>query len=76
MLQRVDVLLERLQNPEAGLNILDLNSEVAGTRDKPVYIMMIDGYAEGGIEALEPALEGLKARGIEATLIPIATLVG
>ena len=61
---------------EAGLNILDLNSEVAGTADKPVYIMMIDGHAEGGIEALEPILERLKARGIEATLTPIATLVG
>ncbi len=61
---------------EAGLNILDLNSEVAGTGDKPVYIMMIDGYAEGGIEALKSVLERLKARGIEATLTPIATLVG
>lgn len=61
---------------EAGLNILDLQSDVGGTEDKPVYIMMIDGYASQGVEKLEKSLSELKDRGIEARLTPLETLVG
>lgn len=61
---------------EAGLHILDLNSEVGGTADKPVYVMVIDGHAGQGIDALEASLEPVRASGIEVSLTPLDTLVG
>ncbi|MDH5648874.1 MAG: amino acid-binding protein [Gammaproteobacteria bacterium] len=61
---------------DAGLNILDLNSDVAGTEAKPVYIMIIEGHATRGMEPLEQALSKLKNRGIEVTFTPIDTLMG
>lgn len=61
---------------EHGLHILDLNSEVAGTGDEPVYIMVLDGYAEQGIEAIDAALEPIRQSGIEVTVTPIDTMVG
>ncbi|OGI50272.1 MAG: amino acid-binding protein [Candidatus Muproteobacteria bacterium RIFCSPHIGHO2_02_FULL_65_16] len=59
-----------------GLNILDLESDVGGTADRPIYIMTIDGYTRDGIAALERALEPLRRTGIEARLTPIDTMVG
>ena len=61
---------------EAGLHILDLESDVAGTADKPVYIMHIEGHAGEGIPALESALEIVKKEGIDASLVEIDTLIG
>ena len=60
----------------AGLNILDLNSDVGGSEARPVYIMMIDGFAAQGIGPLEQALAELRREGIEASLTSIDTLVG
>ncbi|MBE9515616.1 MAG: ACT domain-containing protein [Proteobacteria bacterium] len=60
---------------EAGFDILDLNSDVAGTKDKPVYIMMIDGYIDGDVERLEHVLQPLRDNGIEATLTPLDTMM-
>lgn len=60
----------------AGLNILDLESDVAGTEAEPIYIMTIDGYAREGIGALERALAQITQSGIEVRLTPIDTLVG
>lgn len=60
----------------AGLHILDLNSEVAGTGDKPVYVMILDGYAERGIEAIEKGLSEVYASGVEVTVTPMETMVG
>ncbi|MEW5838746.1 MAG: ACT domain-containing protein [Pseudomonadota bacterium] len=40
----------------AGLSITDLRSDVAGSEDKPIYIMNIEGVAQQGIEKLEQAL--------------------
>lgn len=60
---------------EAGFDILDLNSDVAGTEDQPVYIMMIDGYVQGNVEQLNHALQPLRDNGIEATLTPLDTLM-
>ena len=31
----------------AGMNVVNIGSDVDGTGEKPVYIMIIDGYAEG-----------------------------
>lgn len=60
---------------EAGLDILDLTSDVGGTEDEPFYIMHIEGQAREGIEALQSALEVVKKEGIDTQLSPIETLI-
>ena len=44
---------------DAGLDILNLESDVAGTNQDPLYIMNIEGVAVKGIDALNQALEML-----------------
>ena len=61
---------------EAGLHILDLESDVAGSSDKPIYIMHIEGHASEGIEALRSALEVVHREGIEVQIAPVQTLIG
>ena len=62
---------------ESGLNILDLESDVAGDKDKPIYIMHIEGSASEGIKSLESALQIVKDEdGIDAELVEIDTLIG
>ena len=60
----------------AGLDILDLASDVAGSEDRPVYIMQIAGLAEVPIEDLETAVAGLRADGVDVRVSSIETLVG
>ena len=60
---------------QAGLNIIDLETAVGGTHDKPVYIMSIEGNASAGMEKLQQAVNGL-ADDIEVSLMPIDTMVG
>ena len=62
---------------EAGLNILDLESDVAGDADKPLYIMHIEGEASEGMKPLESALQIVKDEdGIDAELVEIDTMIG
>lgn len=61
---------------EAGLNIVNLDSDVGGTEDRPIYVMHIDGVAGEGIKALESALAVVVKEGIEARLSPIDTMIG
>ncbi len=61
---------------EAGLNILNLESDVAGSEEEPIYIMHIEGQAREGIEALRAALEVVARDGIEASLAPVDTVIG
>lgn len=62
---------------EAGLNILDLESDVAGVEEKPVYIMHIEGEASEGVKALESALQIVREEdGVDAELTEIDTLIG
>ena len=61
---------------EAGLNILDLESDVAGDKDKPIYIMHIEGQALEGVASLESALQIVKEEGVDAELVEIDTLIG
>jgi glycine cleavage system transcriptional repressor len=61
---------------EAGLNIVNLDSDVGGTEDKPIYIMRIDGVASEGIPALESALAIVAKEGIQAKLTPIDVMIG
>ncbi|WP_455204206.1 ACT domain-containing protein, partial [Kaarinaea lacus] len=60
---------------QAGLDILDLESDVAGSDAKPIYIMYIEGQAGEGIDALRSALNGIDDD-IKVNLEPIDTMVG
>ena len=59
---------------DAGLDIFDLESNVAGTGDKPVYIMQMEGHAAQGIAKLEQALSNIDPD-IKVNLEPIETMV-
>jgi glycine cleavage system transcriptional repressor len=62
---------------QAGLHILNLESDVGGTAERPLYIMHIEGQARSGPEQLRAALASMKVDdGIEIRLTPIETLVG
>ncbi|CAK0766105.1 glycine cleavage system transcriptional repressor [Gammaproteobacteria bacterium] len=61
---------------KAGLDILDLESDVAGSEQKPIYVMNIEGHATQGVPALRTALAAVIGDGIEAHLELIQTLFG
>jgi glycine cleavage system transcriptional repressor len=61
---------------EAGLNIVDLESDVAGSDASPIYILQIQGVADRGIEAIEAALAPLQAEGVKVDVRPVDTLIG
>ena len=61
---------------EAGFNILDLESDVAGSEEQPVYIMQIAGVADVELETLEQSLSALRASGVDVRVTPIETLIG
>jgi len=59
---------------EKGFNILELESDVAGTSDNPVYIMQIEGYCDCPVEELEQAVAALGELNVDVS--PIETLIG
>lgn len=61
---------------EAGLHILDMDTTVAGTEEKPIYIMQIEGHAAEGVESLQSALDAAAEKGVEAQLETIETMIG
>ena len=61
---------------QAGLNILDLESDVGGTEADPIYILQIEGLAEQGVDAIQKALAPLQAKGVKVDVHPIDTLIG
>ena len=62
---------------EQEFNILNLESDVGGTADQPIYIMTIEGVAAQGIEPLKTALSSLaRGKGLEVHVEPIDTIVG
>ena len=61
---------------ESGLHILDLESDVAGSEDAPIYIMHIEGHAAEGVGSLNAAIEIVKKDGIDACLEEIETMLG
>ena len=61
---------------KSGFNILELDSDVVGSSEEPVYIMTIQGYAEVTLEALETALGQLESEQIDVHVSPIETLIG
>lgn len=60
----------------SGFNILDLESDVAGTAAKPVYIMQIAGVADAPVESIERALEPLRQEGVDVNVSAIETYIG
>ncbi len=60
---------------QAGLSITDLRSDVAGSEDKPIYIMSIEGVAQQGFAALEQALGNIPGD-MRVTLEPIELMRG
>ena len=59
----------------AGLDIFDLESDVAGTDEKPIYIMQIEGHAAQGVEKLQTALQSIDPD-IKVNLEPFDTMIG
>ncbi len=64
------------QAAAAGLNILDLESDVGGTAAHPIYILQIEGVAAQGLDAIEQALAPLRAQGVKVDVQPVDTLIG
>lgn len=62
---------------QAGLHILDLETDVGGSEDKPIYIMHMEGHAAEGIEAVRSALEAVRTdEGVDARLATVDTVIG
>ena len=61
---------------DAGLNILDLESDVGGSETDPIYILHIEGVATRGVEAIKDALASLQAEGVKVDVQPVETLIG
>ena len=57
-------------------HILDLESDVGGSEESPIYIMHIEGKSQTDISALESELAPLRKQGIDVKVTPIDTLVG
>jgi len=60
----------------AGFNILELESDVAGDPEHPVYIMNIQGYSEQTIESLRASVVMLAREGIRVDIASVETLIG
>ncbi len=61
---------------DTGLNILELESDVAGSEDHPIYIMGIQGYSDVPVEELQHAVSGLVEQGIDVRVSGVDTLIG
>ena len=61
---------------DTGFNILDLESDVAGSADDPVYILQIAGVANVPVEQVEQALAALRDTGVSVNVSAIETYIG
>ncbi len=61
---------------QSGLNILELESDVAGSVDDPVYIMNIQGESDKTVESLQQALKELDGQGVNVQVSAIETMIG
>lgn len=59
-----------------GFNILDLESDVAGTEAEPVYILHIEGEAGDGIEAVKAVLDPVARQGVDIEVDTVDTFIG
>jgi glycine cleavage system transcriptional repressor len=61
---------------ETGFHILDLESDVAGSDDAPIYVMHIEGVSTLDEDALAAKLVTHRQEGIELDVQGIDTMVG
>ncbi len=61
---------------ESGFNILDLESDVAGTADQPVYIMQISGVVDVPVESIDAAMAPVRGQGVDINVTAIETYIG
>lgn len=61
---------------DAGFNIMDLESDMAGTEQDSIYIMQIEGNATKGLEVVEEAVNAVAEDGIHVEISTIDTLIG
>ncbi|MDQ7015417.1 MAG: ACT domain-containing protein [Gammaproteobacteria bacterium] len=59
-----------------GLSVLDLCSDVAGSADKPLYLLQIEGVCELSAEALQLALRAALDEDVQFSVDEIETLLG
>lgn len=60
-----------------GFNIINLETDVGGSDEKPIYILHIEGATDSAQDDLESALADLARRKhIETRVTPINTLIG
>ncbi len=59
---------------DSGFNILELESDVAGSAQEPVYVMTIQGISEVAVERLQQALDELGEEGVDVSVAAIETL--
>jgi len=61
---------------DAGFNIMDLDSDMAGTEEDSIYIMQIEGNATQGQDVIEQAVKAVVNDGIHVEISSIDTLIG
>jgi glycine cleavage system transcriptional repressor len=60
---------------QAGLNITDLESDLGGSVQQPLYVMHIEGIATMGITAIETAIQILNRADLNVQFEQIETLI-
>lgn len=61
----------------AGFNILNLESDVGGSEENPIYVMHMEGVAPQGIDSVKKTLDVLaREKNVETRCMPIDTLLG
>lgn len=61
---------------EEGLNITDLESNVAGSDNQPIYIMHLEGFVDHSVDALQMLLNNRVGSDIKVTVSSLDTLYG
>lgn len=61
---------------DVGFNILELDSDVAGDEERPLYIMNIQGYSDRTVESLRASVASLAQEGIAVDITSVETLIG
>ena len=56
-------------------NILELESDVIGTTENPLYLMIIQGYSAHSFEALEQVIKDNVESNIDVNISPIESLI-
>lgn len=61
---------------DAGLDILNLESDVGGSERQPIYIMQLEGLTSQPIESLQAAITRAGLKDIDVRITPIDTVMG